>query len=122
VIGDGSWVFGSPIPAYWAAQQHRSPFLTVIFNNQEYAATAEAILAVAPDGYARATGVYPACDLPSAPMYSRISRAMGLWGRTVEDPAKLPQVLREALAEVRRGRSAVVDICVSSLRPVHGMN
>ena len=122
VIGDGSWVFSSPIPAYWAAQQHRSPFLTVIFNNQEYAATAEAILAVAPDGYARATGVYPACDLPAAPMYSRISEAMGLWARTVEDPEKLPQVLREALAEVRRGRSAVVDIRVSSLRPVHAMN
>jgi amino acid adenylation domain-containing protein len=122
VIGDGSWIFSSPIPAYWAAQQHRSPFLTVIFNNQEYAATAEAILAVAPDGYARATGVYPACDLPSSPMYSRISEAMGLWARTVEDPARLPQVLREALAEVRRGRSAVVDICISSLRPVLGMN
>jgi acetolactate synthase-1/2/3 large subunit len=122
VIGDGSWIFSSPIPAYWAAQQHGCPFLTVIFNNQEYAATAEAILAVAPDGYARATGVYPACDLPSAPMYSRISEAMGLWARTVEDPAKLPQVLREALAEVRRGRSAVVAVCVSSLRPVHGMN
>jgi acetolactate synthase-1/2/3 large subunit len=122
VIGDGSWVFSSPIPAYWAAQQHRSPFLTVIFNNQEYAATAEAILAVAPNGYARATGVYPACDLPSAPMYSRISEAMGMWARTVEDPAELAQVLREALAEVRQGRSAVVDICVSSLRPVHGMN
>jgi acetolactate synthase-1/2/3 large subunit len=122
VIGDGSWIFSSPIPAYWAAQQHRSPFLTVIFNNQEYAATAEAILAVAPDGYARATGVYPACDLPSTPMYSRIAEAMGLWARTVEDPAQLPQVLREALAEVRRGRSAVVDICVSSLRPVQGMS
>jgi acetolactate synthase-1/2/3 large subunit len=122
VIGDGAWIFSSPIPAYWAAQQHRSPFLTVIFNNQEYAATAEAILAVAPDGYARATGIYPACDLPSAPLYSRISEAMGLWARTVEDPAELPQVLREALAEVRRGRSAVVDICVSSLRPIHGMN
>jgi acetolactate synthase-1/2/3 large subunit len=118
VIGDGSWVFSCPIPAYWAAQQHRSPFLTVIFNNQEYAATAEAILAVAPEGYARATGVYPACDLPSSPMYSRISEAMGLWARTVEDPARLPQVLREALAEVRRGRSAVVDICIASLRPV----
>jgi acetolactate synthase-1/2/3 large subunit len=122
VIGDGSWIFSAPIPAYWAARQHSSPFLTVIFNNQEYAATAEAILAVAPDGYARASGVYPACDLPAAPMYSRISEAMGLWARTVEDPEKLPQVLREALAEVRRGRSAVVDICVSSLRPVHGMN
>ena len=42
---------------------------------------------------------------------------MGLWARTVDDPAKLQSVLREALNEVRRGRSALVDICVSSPRP-----
>jgi acetolactate synthase-1/2/3 large subunit len=112
-IGDGSWVFSSPIAAYWAAQQHRSPFLTVIFNNQEYAATTEAILTTAPKGYARKTGTFPGCDLP----YSKLADAMGLWAQTVDEPARLQSVLREALAEVRRGRSALVDICVSSSRP-----
>jgi acetolactate synthase-1/2/3 large subunit len=116
VLGDGSWVFGSPIAAYWAAEQNRCPFLTVIFNNQEYAATTEAILTTAPEGYARRTNAYPACDLPKPPLYSRVAQAMGLWARTVEDPASLPSVLREALSEVRRGRSALVDICVSSPR------
>ena len=58
-IGDGSWVFSSPIAVYWAAEQHHSPFLTVIFNNQEYAATTEAILTTAPKGYARKTGTIP---------------------------------------------------------------
>jgi acetolactate synthase-1/2/3 large subunit len=117
VLGDGSWVFGSPIPAYWAAEQNRSPFLTVIFNNQAYSATTEAILATAPGGYAQKTGNYPACDLPKPPMYSKVAEAMGLWARTVEDPTKLQPVLRQALDEVRRGRSALVDICISSYRP-----
>ena len=113
-IGDGSWVFSSPIAAYWAAEQHHSPFLTVIFNNQEYAATTEAILTTAPKGYARKTGNYPVCDLPKPPLYSKLAEAMGLWAGTVDEPARLQAVLREALNEVRRGRSALVDIRISA--------
>jgi acetolactate synthase I/II/III large subunit len=116
-IGDGAWVLSCPIAVYWAAEQHHSPFLTVIFNNQEYAATTEAILTTAPKGYARKTGTYPVCDLPKPPLYSKLAEAMGLWAETVDEPARLQSVLREALAEVRRGRSALVDICVSSPRP-----
>jgi acetolactate synthase-1/2/3 large subunit len=121
-VGDGSWVFGSPLAAYWAAEQYRSPFLTVIFNNQAYAATTEAILGIAPEGYARKTGNYPGCDLPKPPLYSKVAEAMGLWARTVGDPARLQSVLREALNEVRRGRSALVDICVSSPRSIGRMS
>ena len=78
--GDGSWLFGSPIAAYRAAEQHHRPFLTVIFNNQEYFATIDAILATAPEGYARKTDSYPACDLPKPPLISRLAEAMGLVG------------------------------------------
>ena len=115
VVGDGSWVFGQPIAAYWAAERYRRPFLTVMFNNQGYAATREAIRSVAPEGYARKTGAYPACDLPTLPQYyARLAKAMGLWARTVDEPAKLQAALREALNEVRQGRSALVDIRISS--------
>jgi acetolactate synthase-1/2/3 large subunit len=120
-VGDGSWMFGSPIAAYWAAEQSKSPFLTVIFNNQAYAATTEAILNIAPEGYARKTGNYPACNLPKPPLCSKVAEALGLWAMTVEDPSGLPSALREALDEVRRGRSALVDICVSLPRPLTRM-
>ena len=114
-VGDGSWVFGSPIVAYWTAERYRSPFLTVMFNNQGYAATREAIRSVAPLGYARKSGTYPACDLPTPPQqYARLAEAMGLWARTVDDPAELQAALREALDQVRHGRSALVDIRISS--------
>jgi acetolactate synthase-1/2/3 large subunit len=118
IVGDGSWVFGSPIAAHWAAEQNRCPFLTVIFNNQEYFATTEALLTMAPEGYARRAGNFPQCMLPRPPMYSRLAEAMGLWARSVIDPGQLPSVLREALAAVRSGRSALVDVCVSSPRTI----
>jgi acetolactate synthase-1/2/3 large subunit len=116
-IGDGAWHFSSPLAAYLAAAGQRCPFLTVVFNNQEYFATTETILAAAPEGYARRSGHYPACDLPRPPLISKVAEALDLWARTVEDPAELLAVLGEALAEVRGGRSALVDICVSSPRP-----
>jgi amino acid adenylation domain-containing protein len=114
VVGDGSWVFANPIAAHWAAEQNHVPFLTVIFNNQQYHATAEAILTVSPEGSARKSGNYPACDLPMPPMYARVAEALGLWAKTVQEPAELLSVLRQALDEVRGGRSALVDIGVSA--------
>ena len=115
VLGDGSWGFGSPIVAYWMAERYRTPFLTVMFNNQGYAATREAIRSVAPGGYARTAGTYPACDLPTPPQrYASLADAMGLWARTVDDPAALEATLRQALDEVRNGRSALVDIHIST--------
>jgi amino acid adenylation domain-containing protein len=117
VLGDGAWMFATPIASYWASQQNKSPFLTVIFNNEEYYSTTEAILTTAPAGYAKKNGTYPACDLPEAGMYTRVAESIGLWARTVEDPASLPAVLREGLDQVRRGRSALVNIRVSSPRP-----
>jgi len=113
-IGDGSWTFSSPMAAYWAAEQQSSPFLTVVLNNQAYFATTEATRSVAPEGHAAAAGRFPACDLPPPPRYARLAEAMGLWSETVDDPAHLQSVLRDALGEVRRGRSALVEICLST--------
>ncbi|MCW5978750.1 MAG: thiamine pyrophosphate-requiring protein [Bryobacteraceae bacterium] len=117
VVGDGAWQFSQPLAAYWAAGQQRRPFLTVVFNNREYFATTEAILAAAPGGYARQSGHYPGCDLPSQPLIANIAKAMDLWARTVEDPVELTAALREAIATVREGRAALVDICIASPRP-----
>jgi acetolactate synthase-1/2/3 large subunit len=64
IVGDGSWVFGSPLAVYWAAERCGSPFLTVVFNNRAYAATIDAISQMAPNGAARTSGHYPACNLP----------------------------------------------------------
>ena len=115
VVGDGAWGFGSPIAAYWMAERYRTPFLTVMFNNQGFAATKEAIRGVAPGGYARTTGMYPACDLPTPPhRYASLAEAMGLWARTVDDPAALDAALRDALEAVRNGQSALVDIRISA--------
>ena len=117
IVGDGSWLFSSPIAAYCAAEQHNSPFLTVIFSNQEYHSTTEAIATLAPGGFASKAADYPVCRLPEAGLLSRVADALGLWTTTVDDPDSLPVALRHGLEQVRSGRSALVNIRVSSSRP-----
>jgi acetolactate synthase I/II/III large subunit len=120
IVGDGSWIFGSPLAVYWAAERCHSPFLTVVFNNRAYAATIDAVDQIAPRGAARTSGHYPACNLPDPPFHAPVAAALGLWARPVNDPAHLRSALREALAEVRGGRSALVDIHVASSRTERG--
>ena len=120
IVGDGSWIFGSPLAVYWAAERSGSPFLTVVFNNRTYAATIDAIAQMAPHGAARTSGHYPACNLPDPPFHAAVAAALGLWTRSVTDPAQLRSALREGLSEVRSGRSALVDIHVASSRTERG--
>ncbi len=42
--------------------------------------------------------------------YPAVAAALGAWGKTVEDPAELPSVLKAALVQARGGRPAVVDV------------
>src|SRR5262249_14153547 len=54
-VGDGAYVFGAPTAAHLAAQLHKLPFLTVIFNNAAWEAVERATRTVHPDGWAATT-------------------------------------------------------------------
>src|SRR6516164_5499355 len=74
-----------------------------------WAAPKFSTLQVYPDGAAAATGDFgvsfePEVDLPG------VARAAGAYGVTVASPDELPQVLKDALAIVHGGRSAVVSV------------
>ena len=44
------------------------------------------------------------------PDHAMIARARGPYGQTVEDPAQVLPALKEALARVRAGQAAVLDV------------
>ncbi len=110
LVGDGSYLFGVPSSAQWVARRFGAPALTVIYDNRGWAAPKFSTLAVYGEGAAASADDFhvsfePAADLPG------IARAAGgAYGVTVSDPGALPGVLREALAVVHGGRSAVVSV------------
>jgi len=88
--------------------------LTIIYDNRGWAGPKFSTLQVHPDGAAAAAGEFhaslePAVDLPGV----AVAAGAG-FGATVSDPGELPQVLKDALAAVHGGRSAVVSVQLPS--------
>ncbi len=110
LVGDGAFVFGCPIPTFWAADLYKAPFLVIILNNQEYHAPRGGLRAAyGEESYSDRTGVWVGMDIPS-PNYAMIAQACGAYGQMVEDPAQLEAALKEGLAQVSKGKAALIDV------------
>ena len=110
LVGDGSYLFGVPSSAQWAARRYGTPALTVIYDNRGWAAPKFSTLQVHPDGAAAKAGDFYASFEPEADLPGVARAAGGAYGVTVSDAGELPQVLKDALAVVHGGRSAVVSV------------
>jgi len=110
LVGDGSYLLGVPSSALWVQRRYDTPALTVIYDNRGWAGPKFSTLHIHPDGAAAAADDFhvslePEVDLPG------VALAAGAgFGATVSDPGELPQVLKDALAVVHGGRSAVVSV------------
>ena len=115
LVGDGSFLFSVPASALWVQRRYNTPALTVIYDNGGWAGPKFSTLMVHPDGAAARAGDFyaslePEVDLPG------VALAAGAgFGATVSSLDELPQVLKDALATVHSGRSAVVSVQLPSV-------
>ena len=110
LVGDGSFLFGVPSSAQWVARRYGAPALTVIYDNRGWAAPKFSTLMVHPDGAAAKADDFHVSFEPEADLPGVARAAGGAYGVTVSDPGELPGVLKDALAVVHGGRSAVVSV------------
>jgi acetolactate synthase-1/2/3 large subunit len=115
VVGDGSFVFGSPVAALWAAQQAAAPFLTLVMNNGGYNASKMPVLGLFPDGASRRANAFPGVRFNTPPDYAALARSCHAYGERVEDPAELPEAISRGLAAVQAGQAAVLDVVLSQI-------
>ena len=109
LVGDGSYLFGVPSSAQWTARRYGTPALTVIYDNRGWPAPSQSVLALHPDGVAAATGDFQVSFEPAADLPGVAHAAGGAHAATVTDPQQLPQALKNALAAVHDGQSAVLS-------------
>ena len=99
-----------PASAQWAARRYGAPALTIIYDNRGWAAPKFSTLQVHPRGAAAAADDFHVSFEPEVDL-AGVARAAGAaYGVTVSDPGELPRVLKDALAVVHGGRSAVVSV------------
>lgn len=112
-VGDGSYLYNPVIPSLAAARDYQLPLLIIIFNNRQYLSMKFNHLRAYPDGAAVATGYFPGTSLATQPDLAEFAKPFGMYAATVTDGEALPRILTEALAEVRGGRTAIVNVMLS---------
>jgi acetolactate synthase-1/2/3 large subunit len=110
LMGDGTFLFSVPSSVFWVARRYGTPTLTVIYNNGGWRAPKQSTLGVHPSGAAAAADDFNVSFDPEADLPGIAAAAGGAFAATVSDPAALPAVLKDALAAVHEGRSAVVSV------------
>ncbi len=110
-LGDGSYIFSVPEAAHWVSQAYNLPFLTVVINNQGWAAEKRPIDKLYPKGWSARHSKYVGVYLDPPGQYSKIVEAFGGYGEKVEDPDEIISALERAASHVKKNRTqAVLDV------------
>jgi acetolactate synthase I/II/III large subunit len=110
IVGDGSYMFGNPLPFHYVGRAESLPTLTIIANNQSWHAVRAATLDVFPGGFAAKANIMPLTELKPAPDYEGVITTCGGVGEKVVEPGDLPAALKRAFDAVRSGRPALVNV------------
>jgi acetolactate synthase-1/2/3 large subunit len=110
LIGDGSFNYNPVLAALGVAHEYARPMVTVIMNNAGYLSMKRGITALYPHGHAARTNAFLGWPIQPNPRYAAIAGAFDAYGATIEHPAEIEPVLREAFAAERAGRSALIDV------------
>lgn len=108
-MGDGAYIFTNPTASHWVAQVQGLPVLMVIFNNALHGAVRNSTNAMYPNGFAAQTGGRMLADLSPSPAFETLAGAEGC-GFRVTEAAQLRPALEQAMAAVRGGQQALVNV------------
>jgi acetolactate synthase-1/2/3 large subunit len=110
IVGDGSYMFGNPLPFHYVGRSEDLATLTIVSNNQTWFAVKRATLDVYPDGRAAKANVMPLTELKPSPDYEKVIETCGGHGEKVEKPSDLKKALERGLAAVRGGTPALLNV------------
>jgi acetolactate synthase-1/2/3 large subunit len=109
-VGDGTWLY-NPVPqGIMASAQYGLPLLVVIFNNHKYLSMRFNLTRAYPEGAYVASKAGYGVDLSAQPDAAAVAAAAGAAGFTVTATPQLAPALKKAIATVRSGQTAVVNV------------
>jgi acetolactate synthase-1/2/3 large subunit len=115
-VGDGSYMFGNPVPYHFVGRNENLPTLTIVANNHMWGAVRSATLDVFPDGEAAKANAMPLTELKPAPDYEKVIETCGGRGEKVEAPGDLLPALERSFEAVRNGTPAMLNVMTQGRR------
>jgi len=115
-VGDGSYMFGNPLPYHYVGRAESLPTLTIITNNLMWGAVRQSTLDVYPDGKASKANAMPLTELKPSPDFEKIVETCGGYGEKVETAADVMPALQRALDKVRSGTPATLNVMTQMRR------
>jgi thiamine pyrophosphate-dependent acetolactate synthase large subunit-like protein len=110
VNGDGDMMMGPGI--LWTAANSRIPLLYIIHNNRAYHMELMLLQFVANRRQRGIDRTHIGCELTNPAIdWAGLGRSLGVYSEgPIEDPADLGPALQRAIAQVRKGEPALVDV------------
>jgi acetolactate synthase-1/2/3 large subunit len=110
-VGDGTYLFNTPLSAHYVASAEKLPVLIVVFNDSAWSTIKRSTRGSHPDGWSVRTRNFPLCDFVQSIDFEKVVEACGGIGMRIEAPDKLEGSLHEALRLVRSGdRHVLVNV------------
>lgn len=107
-LGDGSYLFNTPLSAHYVAAAYRLPFVVVVFNDTAWSTIKKSYLGTTSDPWGLKRGTIPLCDFDVSIDFEKVVEACGGAGLRVEHPRDLPATLRRAIAIARTEKRQVL--------------
>jgi acetolactate synthase-1/2/3 large subunit len=108
-IGDGTFMYNPVVPAISFADEYAMPLLILVFNNSKYASMQYFHDKFYPAGTSIATKDYYGVNI-KGPSYEEAAAMVGGYAKRVEHPAELKGALQAALASIKAGKTAILNL------------
>jgi acetolactate synthase-1/2/3 large subunit len=117
--GDGYFMFGTPLPALWAAGHHKAAYMAVVFVNGSYSTGTSGLRNAYPEGYGIATTHYEGGTFEPTPNFAKLAEAANGYGEQVTELSQLAPALQRGLEHTRNDTPAVIAVRVPG--PMQGV-
>lgn len=109
-VGDGSFMFGNPTPAFVVSDALEIPITIIVSNNGMWYAVEHSTKDIYPEGSSTDEDPLPLTRFGSSPDYAALAMACGAHGETVTEPTDLEDALLRCLEQNRSGKAALLDV------------
>lgn len=107
-LGDGSYLFNTPLSAHYVAAAYNLPIVIVIFNDSAWSTIKKSYLGTSKDKWAEKMNKFPLCDFDINIAFEKLAEATGGVGLKVEKPSELLTTLGDAINISRNQKKHVL--------------